>query len=282
MIGLIDTDTIYTEVNRCADFKIIGNQRKIYFRKMCENACKFNKFGYCKFGNMCRKVHHLETCENYYCENVKTCHKRHPRKCYYYCASGYCKFGVDCGFKHGNDIDRKTQVHDDLKIKGENLKLKTDLTELNDKHEKTLLDLDHLMNYQSKQDILKNDDKKKELEVVQYKFKKTLEKNFEMINQLNTKIEILTNENVELKRRRVYACDECDFDSYSRNDIESHKNQEHQFEDNESESDEDESPIYKCDLCEYNSGWPDNVTFHYREDHKIYMNWEEAELRLKE
>ena len=55
----------------------------------------------------------------------------------------------------------------------------------------------------------------------------------------------------------------------------------HKHENTESKSEEEESTIYQCDLCQYNSGWPDNVAFHYREIHKIYMNWEEAESKLK-
>ena len=58
-----------------------------------------------------------------------------------------------------------------------------------------------------------------------------------------------------------------------------HKLNEHQ--ENESESDEEESPLYQCDLCPYNSGWPDNSAFHYEEVHGIHMNWKEAEIKLK-
>jgi hypothetical protein len=65
-----------------------------------KKCCSFYKFGFCKFGMQCRKVHYSEICEQKFCENVKFCEKRHPRSCYYFCAYGFCKFGNDCKFKH--------------------------------------------------------------------------------------------------------------------------------------------------------------------------------------
>ena len=142
------------------------------------------------------------------------------------------------------------------------------------------------MENQSKQDFVTNESIKKEQEVFKKRFDQALEQNIKIVNDQNVKIQDLTNkivilakENLELKQRKVYVCDECDFEGYTRETISNHKYEEHER--NESESEEEESTIYQCDLCEYNSGWPDNVAFHYREIHKTYMNWEEAESRLK-
>ena len=57
------------------------------------SLCSFNKFGFCKFGGKCRKIHYSEICEQHFCENIKYCEKRHPRRCYFYCAYGFCTFG---------------------------------------------------------------------------------------------------------------------------------------------------------------------------------------------
>ena len=132
---------------------------------MIENVCTFDKFGYCKFEKKCRKLHHLELCESYFCENVRNCGRRHPRKCYYFCAYGYCKFGEDCRFRHNINTINVTLAKNDGKIKEENILLKKDLEELGIKHEKTLLHLDNLMEHQSTQNIVKNDDIKKEIKV---------------------------------------------------------------------------------------------------------------------
>ena len=91
-------------------------------------------------------------------------------------------------------------------------------------------------------------------------------------------------ENLKLKLTKIYACDNCNFETTEKCDLLIHRKNAHadQFE-NESESDDDYSsrPTYQCDLCTYNSTYPDNVAFHYGEKHKIKMSWEEAERNLK-
>ena len=46
-------------------------------------VCSFFKFGYCKHGETCRKLHLQELCENDVCENIQSCKKRHPVDCRY-------------------------------------------------------------------------------------------------------------------------------------------------------------------------------------------------------
>ena len=64
-----------------------------------QNVCTFNKFGYCKFKQNCRKQHITEKCENDSCD-TKTCNLRHPRVCRYFRDIGFCKFGEWCLFNH--------------------------------------------------------------------------------------------------------------------------------------------------------------------------------------
>ena len=43
---------------------------------------KYKKFGFCKFKGTCKNQHVVEICENLTaCENIISCHKRHPRVC---------------------------------------------------------------------------------------------------------------------------------------------------------------------------------------------------------
>ena len=63
------------------------------------HVCKHFKFGFCKFGEKCRKQHLKETCQTYDCQ-VKTCNKRHPRICKYFSVNQICKFGDTCCYKH--------------------------------------------------------------------------------------------------------------------------------------------------------------------------------------
>ena len=64
-----------------------------------QNICFFNKFGFCKYLDHCRKHHENKLCENKECE-VRECQLRHPIKCKYYRDFGYCKFGEWCSFSH--------------------------------------------------------------------------------------------------------------------------------------------------------------------------------------
>ena len=70
------------------------------FTKMAaaQIVCSFNKFGYCKFRNNCRKMHVNEHCENELCE-IRTCRLRHPKPCRYFRDFRRCKFS-NCKFKH--------------------------------------------------------------------------------------------------------------------------------------------------------------------------------------
>ena len=65
---------------------------------MEDEACLFNKFGYCKFNLNCKRIHYREMCqENQTCEAKIECKKRHPKK---YETERGCRFGFDCRYLH--------------------------------------------------------------------------------------------------------------------------------------------------------------------------------------
>ena len=92
--------------------------------------CKFNKFGYCKFGNKCYKKHENKECEKKNCD-VKSCPLRHPRKCRFFEEYSYCKFGTFCRFNHKlfNDEESVQQIE---KLKTDLQRLETEITEKDD------------------------------------------------------------------------------------------------------------------------------------------------------
>jgi hypothetical protein len=63
-----------------------------------QNVCRYNKFGYCKFGEVCRKQHVDELCHDSSCDPLN-CNKRHPKECKYYSNYKRCKFNP-CKFLH--------------------------------------------------------------------------------------------------------------------------------------------------------------------------------------
>ena len=73
------------------------------------SICKFNKFGFCKFGGKCNRKHENKLCKNKDCE-VKSCPLRHPRMCRFFLEFNYCKFGSYCRYKHekySNEVSTK-------------------------------------------------------------------------------------------------------------------------------------------------------------------------------
>ena len=69
--------------------------------KTGESVCKYNKYGYCKFQEKCKRLHIKETCENNAsCTNIQNYLKRHPKVCKLYDLDKSCRFGSDCSYLH--------------------------------------------------------------------------------------------------------------------------------------------------------------------------------------
>ena len=76
--------------------------------------CLWNKFGYCKYSERCRKHHIHETCQNESCD-ITSCRQRHPNPCKYHRNYRRCKFSP-CAFKHENLASNNESS--ELEIKG--------------------------------------------------------------------------------------------------------------------------------------------------------------------
>ena len=82
-----------------------------------EDVCKFNKFGFCKFGNTCFKKHDNRKCEKKDC-NIWKCSQRHPKMCRYFSEFKMCKFGDFCRFSHDPFAnDKNIKEIDEIKEK---------------------------------------------------------------------------------------------------------------------------------------------------------------------
>ena len=89
-------------------------------------VCKYYQTGYCKFGENCRNLHIDDICSsNPNCED-KSCSKRHPRKCKYYCIYGHCKFGSKCAYLHFSLLDELASDLYSLKQEVEKLRESSD------------------------------------------------------------------------------------------------------------------------------------------------------------
>ena len=85
---------------------------------MSEEVCLYNKFGFCKFKESCRRYHCKETCKEEKCKDKNICRKRHPRKCKKFLSEKGCRFGDDCSYKHLSPIQLPKEK-DDLAVKVE-------------------------------------------------------------------------------------------------------------------------------------------------------------------
>ena len=57
-------------------------------------VCQNSKYGFCKYGKKCDKIHFTDVCEiNKNCIE-KYCDKRHPFRCHFFDKFGRCKFGT--------------------------------------------------------------------------------------------------------------------------------------------------------------------------------------------
>ena len=83
-----------------------------------QNICNFNKFGFCKFRDRCRKQHVNDKCENSSCD-ISVCMRRHPRRCKYYSEYKRCKYGEWCRFEHVENVSN-VEI-DDLKKENESI-----------------------------------------------------------------------------------------------------------------------------------------------------------------
>ena len=79
-----------------------------------QNISFFNKYGFCKYIDRCRKYHESKNCENSSCE-IRECVYRHPKTCKFFRDFGFCKFSEWCKFSH--KVDRNTtEKNDNVKI----------------------------------------------------------------------------------------------------------------------------------------------------------------------
>ena len=88
-----------------------------------QNVCRYFKFGYCKFLDMCRLRHISEICRNSSCE-IRNCSLRHPKSCKYFRDYRRCKFGEYCYFAHKESENENSVV--EIRVKMEDNKKKID------------------------------------------------------------------------------------------------------------------------------------------------------------
>ena len=215
--------------------------------------CLYNKFGYCKHKDHCRKQHVKEVCAKISCD-ISNCTSRHPKICKFYRDYGMCKFDP-CMFRHE---DATSQISE---LKKENHSLLKQIENI----DKKLEDLEAKI-AKSEDWIYKLHSIEERLEKLSDNEKMIYEKDSQ-IDALSKKVdaieasqlikdeaikileerlvhtEALFQKNVNKKVKQSIACLECDFKTNSQQGLKVHMKRKHTLKGTE---------IYprKCDLCD--------------------------------
>ena len=73
---------------------------------MEDEVCMFSKFGYCRYKERCKRKHYKEVCkQDESCQAIKTCTKRHPKKCKKNETERGCRFGIECSYHYNTEHD---------------------------------------------------------------------------------------------------------------------------------------------------------------------------------
>ena len=222
--------------------------------------CNYDKFGYCKFKKECIREHLKEECEDLAdCKHIKTCNKRHPKRCKNYVSKNACRFESDCAYSHKKS--KESIEKDMLKEKVDTLektvsemeiKLKNFEEELNeikrDKFRKEQIDNKGL-NSEKKADTGKDaalqdinlrkvsEPKQNSLECQGSKAKTKETKKPVFIFGAEARKSVLEEgkSNEIGKSSKLMKCDQCDYSCERQNTLKKHTNTKH--------------TVQKCSLC---------------------------------
>ena len=205
--------------------------------------CLYNKFGYCKFSERCRKHHVNENCQNRYCK-INECRERHPKLCRYFQNYGRCKFSP-CAFRHETSniipVNEEKDLREKLvflenEIKAKDKKIEELATKISDLETKlSVIDSikekieDHDKKFEK---LLKAIDKT--LEFFQDKFNVLNEDIDDLAVDLNDDIGNLTLDHEENSLEQTFKnpflgfkCDFCEFVAKSERGLQTHKTRKH-------------------------------------------------------
>ena len=220
-------------------------------------TCLRSKFGFCKFGNRCDKVHFTEVCENHHCKG-KDCDKRHPIVCFYFSEYGRCKFGHFCAY--GHPVKREQKLVDDVKA------LQTEVSELKKKVEDLVRKLFEIESAVPEKVIVSenNDDKAEETSETPIEKCET-ETKFKSLDEV-------IKENSVKSGKGKEKCDQCEYKSSSETNMKIHKAKEHTNVKLHGgfiygSVRKDEGGGFECNICEAKIPTHDELVVHLRKEH---------------
>ena len=213
-------------------------------------VCSYNKFGYCKHKEHCRKQHVKELCEKKSCD-ISNCSLRHPKTCKFYRDYGRCKFNP-CMFRHiDNTIDlvelRKENekivkiiqsIDDRLEDLEAKIVVSEDLISKLCKVEEKLVKISQIEKAIFEKDCRIDALTKKVEEIQDEK-----DANIIKLEERILKTESILNKHFNKKSKTKINCNVCDFEASSQQGLKVHMKRKHTLTGTE------QYPR-KCDVCE--------------------------------
>ena len=97
---------------------------------MKDKVCRYNKYGFCKYGDKCHFRHENVVCVVKKC-TVIDCDKRHPVTCKYYRNFKRCKY-LYCAYKHEkeSDVNENDERIEMIEVKLKSLEATNKLTNI--------------------------------------------------------------------------------------------------------------------------------------------------------
>ena len=197
-----------------------------------QNVCFYNKYGFCKYLERCRKYHETEVCEKTNC-GIRECSLRHPRVCKFFRDLGFCKFSEWCKFSH--KLNKNNAVKNDELNKLED-RLKAVEFELENKNAK-LLKLEN----EIKDVYVKVSEKDQTISKINKKLNVLNEKMMSIVN-FETRFENLEKKVEKVETQSVKVTDSADAPSKPADDL-------------------------KCSLCEFTGKNKFGLKIHFHKKH---------------
>ena len=203
-------------------------------------VCQNNKYGFCRHGKKCEKIHLTDICEqNESCRQTYWCDKRHPYRCYYFERYKRCKFGSFCAYSHVKnkemllEIEIKKLNDDIVDLKNKNIELMAKLEEISQSH---ISEKPEIGNYEDASG------------------------NIVETNLINVDLATIIREN------SWHRCEKCDYKSRSKRGIRVHTAKMH-TKTTETQTETSEYPLNNCEICDYIGKTKDDLEIHVATAH---------------
>ena len=199
-------------------------------------VCFNSKYGFCKYGKTCDKIHFTDICEKSQECKERYCDKRHPSRCYFFETFERCKFGNFCSYFHKETREGK--------LEKEVQKLKSEITKL--KHNN--LKLQNKINKHSESKEEQIDDK-------------------DLDDETNMDLETLIRQN------SFHYCDNCDYKSKTKKGLKIHRGKMHNnLVDNRAKlvGNSAETSKHNCEQCDYAGKAKLNLEIHIATVHSKF------------